>query len=436
MATKKKQKKTSKVKTVFISILALIIGVLIGFVLASFFQTTRLEFEVVGENVTSISLDEEYTETGVTCTFDGVDKSSNVSVSYYDSLGNKVNNIDTSAVGSYLVKYTYEENGIKVSITKVVKIVSMDDLEIHFMMLGNEYTGDSIYIKAGDTDILVDAGSRLNSALTTVSYMNQYVTDGKLEYVFATHADQDHIAAFPGEGGIFNSFEIDTIIDFPLTNKTTKVYQNYKAGVEELVANGTTHYTALECYNNENGASRIIEVANGIEIEILYNYYYEHESDDENEYSVCFMLRRGEEQYLFTGDLEKDGEAKLVEFYDLGEVYLYKAGHHGSKTSSSMDLLNEIKPNTVVVTCVAFSTEYTSNMDNVFPTKQAIDNFNAAGVEHLYVTSMVGETEKESKPANGNIVVYANSNGTYIECSETNDDFFTFDIFKEYRTWN
>ena len=128
MATKKKQKKTSKVKTVFISILALIIGVLIGFVLASFFQTTRLEFEVVGENVTSISLDEEYTETGVTCTFDGVDKSSNVSVSYYDSLGNKVNNIDTSAVGSYLVKYTYEENGIKVSITKVVKIVSMKSL--------------------------------------------------------------------------------------------------------------------------------------------------------------------------------------------------------------------------------------------------------------------------------------------------------------------
>ena len=58
------------------------------------------------------------------------------------------------------------------------------------------------------------------------------------------------------------------------------------------------------------------------------------------------MLRRGEEQYLFTGDLEKEGEAHLVEFYDLGEVYLYKAGHHGSKTSSSIDLLNEIKPNT------------------------------------------------------------------------------------------
>ena len=34
------------------------------------------------------------------------------------------------------------------------------DLSIHFMELGNEYAGDSIYIKAGETDILIDAGSR------------------------------------------------------------------------------------------------------------------------------------------------------------------------------------------------------------------------------------------------------------------------------------
>lgn len=46
------------------------------------------------------------------------------------------------------------------------------DLQIHFMELGNNYTGDSIYIKAGETDILIDAGSprtapmRLRNILT------------------------------------------------------------------------------------------------------------------------------------------------------------------------------------------------------------------------------------------------------------------------------
>ena len=71
---------------------------------------------------------------------------------------------------------------------------------------------------------------------------------------------------------------------------------------------------------------------------------------------------------------QKEGEEYLVANNELGEVYLYKAGHHGSKTSSSMKLLNVIKPKVAVATCVAFTTEYTDIMDNTFPTKTAIDN--------------------------------------------------------------
>ena len=319
------------------------------------------------------------------------------------------------------------------------------NLEINFMMLGNKYAGDSIYIKAGDTDILVDAGSRKNSApvikeylLDSTSNLHSYVEDNRLEYVIATHADQDHIAAFVGGNGILKDSDlaIETIIEFPLTNKETDLYHEYREAVNNLESNGTKVYTALECYNNENGASRIINVANGIELEILYNYYYEHKTSNENNYSVCFMLRRGEEQFLFTGDLEDDGEERLVDNNDLGEVYLYKMGHHGSKTSSSMKLLNVIKPKVAVATCVAFTTEYTDNMDNTFPTKAAIDNLASINtVEHFYVPYMYSENEAGFEEANGNIVVYANSNGTYVECSKTNVDFFEFDIFKKYRSW-
>ena len=312
-------------------------------------------------------------------------------------------------------------------------------------MLGNKYAGDSIYIKAGDTDILVDAGSRKNSApvikdylLDSTSNLHSYVEDNKLEYVIATHADQDHIAAFVGANGIFNDpdLEIETVIEFALTNKTTDLYNEYREAVNNLEANGTKVYTALECYNNENGATRTINLANGIEIEILYNYYYENKTSNENNYSVCFMLRRGDEQFLFTGDLEGEGEERLVDNNDLGEVYLYKMGHHGSKTSSSMKLLQEIKPKVAVATCVAFTTEYTDNMDNTFPTKTAIDNLVAINtVEHLYVPYMVSDNEAGYEEANGNIVVFANNNGTYVECSKTNMNFFEFAIFEKYRNW-
>jgi hypothetical protein len=101
-----------------------------------------------------------------------------------------------------------------------------------------------------------------------------------------------------------------------------------------------------------------------------------------------------------------------------------------------MKLLNVIKPKTVVATCVAFTTEYTKNMDNTFPTKIAVDNLNSLGtVEHFYVPAFVSDNEEGYELANGHIVVKANSNGTYVECSNSNEDFFNFEIFKTYRSW-
>ena len=86
-------------------------------------------------------------------------------------------------------------------------VYASGEISFHFMELGNNYTGDSIYIKAGETDILIDAGSRTNSSDTISEYIDQYCTDGKLEYVVATHADQDHIAGFAGSNSSPSIFD-------------------------------------------------------------------------------------------------------------------------------------------------------------------------------------------------------------------------------------
>ena len=184
------------------------------------------------------------------------------------------------------------------------------------MELGNGYAGDSIYIKAGDVDILVDAGSKNSSASTIMEYVDDYVADKKFEYVIATHYDKDHISAFFGtskDNGVLDNYKCDVIIDAPKSTKTTKTYTNYVKKRDELVKNGTKHYTALDCYNNENGASRKYELTDEIELEILYNYYYDHETTDENNNSVCFLINQGDRHFLFTGDLEKEGEARQEE---------------------------------------------------------------------------------------------------------------------------
>lgn len=312
-----------------------------------------------------------------------------------------------------------------------------DELSIHFLELGNKYTGDCVYIKAGDTDILIDAGSRGNSADDIALYLEDYVTDNTLEYLIATHAHQDHIAGFVGTStvpGIFDSFICDIIIDFPMTNATSKVYQNYVEKRDSEITNGAKHYTALECYNNQNGASRTYELADGIELEILYNYYYENKSSNENEYSVCVMINQGDKHFLFTGDLEEEGEEKLVEYNDLPKVEVFKAGHHGSYTATSKALLDVIDPEIICVCCCAGSDEYTKNPDNMFPAQDFISRV-CNYTDQIYVTSVIADNDAGFTSLNGNIVIVSNATGTTVNCSNNNTILKETDWFKKNRKW-
>ena len=58
-------------------------------------------------------------------------------------------------------------SGVNFDLTAVgnisVEEIKEKDLSIHFMELGNKYTGDSTLIKVGDTEVLIDAGSKASS---------------------------------------------------------------------------------------------------------------------------------------------------------------------------------------------------------------------------------------------------------------------------------
>ena len=294
--------------------------------------------------------------------------------------------------------------------------------------MGNKYSGDSILIQIGEYDILVDAGSRSNSMSTIKQYIDTHIQDDTLEYVIVTHADRDHIAALAGNGetSLFSYYKTGTIIQFAKTNSASATYTNYLSMVDKEKQEGTKVYTALQCYQNLDGCSRKIDLGHGVEIEILYNYYYENSSTDENNYSVCFLINQGDNHFLFTGDLENEGETKLIEYNTLPEVTLFKAGHHGSKTSSTKALLDIIKPQIIVVTCVAGSYEYTNNSNNTFPTLEVLERI-ANYTDKVYVTSEAisecvnGEcSDTGYKSLNGNITITSNYNGVIVNGSNHN----------------
>ena len=314
--------------------------------------------------------------------------------------------------------------------------VTLGSLSIHVMQLGNKDNGDSIYIKAGDVDILVDGGSAADSVDTIKTYVNQYCTDGILEYVIVTHADLDHIAAFAGttqeNTSLFDFYKCGTIIDFALTDKTSNAYYRYIEKRDNEVANdGAVHYTVLQCWNNADGAQRVYDLGSNITLEFLYQEFYENRSDDENNYSVCFMLKHGDKNFLFTGDLEEDGEESLVESNTLCEVEFFKAGHHGSKTSSNDVLLDVIKPKICVASCAAGNVQYltsgTQNLHNTFPTQAFIDRISKHTTQ-VYVPTYAEIEMRDGRwknsgaygALNGDIVITSKSGNVTVECSNNN----------------
>ena len=151
---------------------------------------------------------------------------------------------------------------------------------------------------------------------------------------------------------------------------------------------------------------------------ILYQKYYEQDASTENNYSVCLLFKQGANDYLFTGDLEESGEKSLVETREnnLSACRLYKAGHHGSKTSSSSELLAMITPEIVCVSCCCGSDEYTDVNENQFPTQAFIDRVSVY-TTLVYVTTIVSNNQNGFESMNGNIVVGSKKGNITVKCS-------------------
>jgi len=319
--------------------------------------------------------------------------------------------------------------------------ISDSDFSLHMPQLGNKYAGDCTLIKSGNTEILIDAGSKTSSIDTITEYIDKYCTDKILEYVIVTHAHEDHYACFTiDDGSIFDLYECKTIIDFSQVERgkeTQKMYNAYLSELNDEIENGAVHYTASECIEENKS---VFEVTKSVTLEILDSYYYYNRSSNENNHSVCctvtYSANGDDKTFLFTGDLESGGEKKLINMNpDLKDVYFYKAGHHGSSTSSSVEFLEAISPDIVFVGCVAGSSEYSSNNKGQFPTQEFVDRITKY-TDKIYITSLcIDYKAGDIAPYNGDLVIcYFKSEKSYsVICSDNNSIFKESQWFKDNR---
>ena len=66
--------------------------------------------------------------------------------------------------------------------------------------------------------------------------------------------------------------------------------------------------------------------------------------DNENDNSSVIYAKLDNRKFLFMGDAGVEVEEDLIEKYNLKDIDVLKVGHHGSKTSSSEEFIDNITP--------------------------------------------------------------------------------------------
>ena len=73
--------------------------------------------------------------------------------------------------------------------------------------------------------------------------------------------------------------------------------------------------------------------------------------EDTNNHSSVIRLTHGDNTFLFTGDMEEEAEDDLLKEKVSLQADVLKAGHHGSRSSSSQAFLEAVSPAYAVISC-------------------------------------------------------------------------------------
>ena len=241
--------------------------------------------------------------------------------------------------------------------------------------------GLSLLIKADGKYMIYDGGGRSRSSYV-VSYLKKHgVTE--LQYLTASHYDEDHIA---GLVGVLNTTKVDTIV-CPDYQKDTKIYQSFinkEQQSKAKVIHPKTGYTLTL----GNAAIKVLSADNSAE--------------KDNNRSIAMRVTYGNFSVIMTGDAELDEETSIIyNKYNI-DSDVYVAGHHGSKYSSSTAFLNAVTPAYTLISCG------TGNSYG-HPTEEALRRIKESGSK-LYRTDAQGE-----------VTVYSDGNKYWFSQAPSNN---------------
>jgi len=205
---------------------------------------------------------------------------------------------------------------------EVVNIID-DSLKIYFMDVGE---ADSILIKCGNNNMLIDAGNTTDGKYLVNYYKSLGISD--FQYIIATHSHEDHIG---GMANIVYNFNFDNLF-IPKSKSPYKSYGNLLKALE---------YKNKSFYVPEIDSSYKL---GDCSFQILY---IGDDTIDLNNTSIVLKLKYKNTSYLFMGDATGDVEREILNKDIKSDVL--KVGHHGSSYSTSAVFLSKVKPKFAII---------------------------------------------------------------------------------------
>ena len=299
------------------------------------------------------------------------------------------------------------------------------DLAFHMLDIGQ---GDWLLIILPDgKEMVVDAGRKPGSSTvynTGKAYMDQYITDGQIDYVVLTHSDQDHVEYMDE---IFRDYQVSNVYMPALYATHSSVAEaNIPASKTKILDDSGVDKN--KCYiTTQTYAKFYIAAFNEPNCNIFLNIEFNEDSNDatldshslitssDNTYSIAFffesltfynnkkfdgdshqingisptmIIEYNGKRIVLTGDANEENEPNMVDrmqkyYGGVIDCDVLKVAHHGSHEGSSNDYLAEVKCEYAMISCG------TGNTYN-HPRQAALNRLKAKGITGLYRTDLHG----------------------------------------------
>ncbi|WP_052360731.1 ComEC/Rec2 family competence protein [Oceanobacillus manasiensis] len=238
-------------------------------------------------------------------------------------------------------------------------------LKVHFLDVGQ---GDSILINTpSGKNVLIDGGPP-GSGKKIIAYLKEKEIDS-IDLLITTHPDIDHIGGLPQ---VLKKVKVKQVLDSGKLH-TTRTYAKY---IQQIIKHDIPVRLAEK--------NELVRIDPLLTIRVLNTY---GKSKNNNQSSIALKVTYNEVDLLLMSDVETEQEKDFLETYDV-KAEIIKVAHHGSNTSSSLDFLKAVSPETAILT-------YSIENDYGHPVDRVIRNLYKVK-SHIYSTAVFGDLEIRS----------------------------------------